>query len=122
MLHKNMALPFRSGFTLMALSMVLVIIALIVGGILIAEDMISAAQIRATVSQIEKYNTAVNTFRSKCDGLPGDLANPTNFFPGIIGSGTGLGNGNGVSESSGTDPQGLMAKPPYFGTSCTRPT
>lgn len=51
----------RQGFTLIELSIVLVIIGLIVGGILVGRELISAAEIRATVSQIEKYNTSVNT-------------------------------------------------------------
>lgn len=37
------------------------------------QDLIAAAKIRATISQIEKYNTAANTFKLKYNGLPGDL-------------------------------------------------
>ena len=61
------------GFTLIELSIVLVIIGLIVGGVLTGQDLIKAAEIRATVGQYEKYNTAVNTFRTKYNGIPGDL-------------------------------------------------
>src|SRR5262249_1408244 len=70
------------GFTLIELSIVLVIIGLIVGGVLVGQDLIKAAQIRATVSQIEKYDAAVNTFRGKYNGLPGDLSNCASFFTG----------------------------------------
>jgi hypothetical protein len=52
---------------------VLVIIGLIVGGILVGPEMIAAAAVRAQISQIEKYHTAVHTFQSKYGGLPGDL-------------------------------------------------
>lgn len=69
----------KLGFTLIELSIVLVIIGLIVGGILVGQDLIKAAEIRATVSQLEKYATAVNTFRSKYNGIPGDLLNAVNF-------------------------------------------
>jgi prepilin-type N-terminal cleavage/methylation domain-containing protein len=69
----------QQGFTLIELSIVLVIIGLIVGGVLVGQDMIKAAEIRATVGQVEKYNAASNTFRTKYNGLPGDLASPTNF-------------------------------------------
>jgi prepilin-type N-terminal cleavage/methylation domain-containing protein len=66
--------PERSpGFTLIELSIVLVIIGLITGGILVGRDLIDAAALRATVAQIEKYNTAVNTFRIKYGQLPGDM-------------------------------------------------
>ena len=63
----------QAGFTLIELSIVLVIIGLIVGGVLTGQDLIRAAEIRATVGQYEKYNAAVNTFRTKYNGIPGDL-------------------------------------------------
>ncbi len=66
-------LPRQAGFTLVELSIVLVIIGLIVGGVLAGQDMIRAAEIRSTISQIEKYNTAVNTFRDKYGNIPGDI-------------------------------------------------
>jgi prepilin-type N-terminal cleavage/methylation domain-containing protein len=48
------------GFTLIELSIVLVIIGLIIGGVLVGQDLIHAAQTRAAVSQLERYNSAVN--------------------------------------------------------------
>jgi hypothetical protein len=49
------------------MSVVLVIIGLLVGGVLVGQNLIAAAGLRATISQIEKYNTAANTFRGKYD-------------------------------------------------------
>jgi prepilin-type N-terminal cleavage/methylation domain-containing protein len=46
-----------AGFTLIELSIVLVIIGLIVGGVLVGQDLVKAAGVRATISQIEKFNT-----------------------------------------------------------------
>ena len=66
----------KSGFTLVELSIVLVIIALIIGGVLVGRDLISAVGVRAQISQIEKYQTAVNTFRGKYGYLPGDIPDP----------------------------------------------
>lgn len=63
----------RLGFTLVELSIVLVIIGLVIGGVMGGKDLIRASQIRATLSQIEQYNASVNSFRSKYNGLPGDL-------------------------------------------------
>jgi len=65
----------RRGFTLIELSIVLVIIGLIVGGVLVGQDLIRSAEVRAQVTQIEKFNQAVNTFRGKFGYLPGDLLN-----------------------------------------------
>ncbi len=70
----------KQGFTLIELSIVLVIIGLIVGGVLVGQDLIKAAQIRATIAQIEKFDAAVNTFHGKYNGLPGDVANCSTFF------------------------------------------
>ena len=63
----------RNGFTLIELSSVLVIIGLLVGGVLVGRDLIKAAEVRAQISQIEGYNTAVNTFHIKYDAIPGDM-------------------------------------------------
>ena len=93
----------NAGFTLIELSIVLVIIGLIVGGVLVGQDLIKAAAIRATVSQIEKYNTAINTFKNKYGGLPGDLIPQTAASFGLFAlsnpNGTeGLGDNNGLIE------------------------
>jgi prepilin-type N-terminal cleavage/methylation domain-containing protein len=92
----------KKGFTLIELSIVLVIIGLIVGGVLVGQDLIKAAEIRATIGQIEKYNTAVNTFRTKFNGMPGDIqgAAASSFGLATRTGGTGRGDGNSLIDGS----------------------
>ncbi len=69
-----------SGFTLVELSIVLVIIGLIVGGVMVGKDLINSAKLRSVITDIEKFNTAANTFRTKYNCIPGDCTNATEFF------------------------------------------
>jgi prepilin-type N-terminal cleavage/methylation domain-containing protein len=89
-----------NGFTLIELSIVLVIIGLVVGGVLVGQDLIRSAAVRAQISQIEKYNTAVNTFRGKYGAVPGDMnaAAAAQFGFASRGNGPGEGDGNGIIE------------------------
>jgi hypothetical protein len=63
----------RKAFTIVELTIVIVIIGLIIGAVLVGQDLIKAAAIRSTMSEVEKYNTSVETFRTKYNGIPGDL-------------------------------------------------
>jgi prepilin-type N-terminal cleavage/methylation domain-containing protein len=89
-------------FTLLELSVVLVIIGLIVGGIMTGQSLISTSAIRAQVSQITKYQSAVAAFQNKYNGLPGDLVLKTatlfGFYAGAScdGVSAGMRNGDGV--------------------------
>lgn len=62
----------QKGFTLVELAIVLVIIGLIVSGVLVGQDLIKAAELRATVRQHQEFQVAVNTFSGKYNGIPGD--------------------------------------------------
>ncbi|MCE2926049.1 MAG: prepilin-type N-terminal cleavage/methylation domain-containing protein [Rickettsiales bacterium] len=85
----------KQGFTLIELSIVIVIIGLIIGGILVGRDLIRAAEIRAQISQIEEFNTAANTFRLKYNCLPGDCLNAQESGLGQTGGPGENGDGNG---------------------------
>jgi prepilin-type N-terminal cleavage/methylation domain-containing protein len=67
----------RAAFTLIELSIVLVIIGLIVGGILVGRDMIHNAEILSQISQLERIQAAVGAFRLKYNCLPGDCSYAT---------------------------------------------
>src|SRR5262245_44524359 len=85
----------NNGFTLIDLSIVLVIIGLIAGGVLVGKDLIAATEHRATIRQAEQIDRAVNAFRSKFNCLPGDCVNADQFgFSHNQGAGIS-GNGDG---------------------------
>ncbi len=88
----------EDGFTLIEISIVLVVIGLIAGVILVGQDLINAAAIQAQISQIQGYNTAVRTFEVKYNNLPGDIPNPAagNYGFQPRGQYAGEGDGNGV--------------------------
>jgi len=89
-LYRAIALPrfYRNqGFTLIELSIVLIIIGLLSGAILVGRDLIMVSEARAIMSQMEKFETAVNTFRAKFDCLPGDCPNANALGLGLNGNG-----------------------------------
>ena len=70
----------RHAFSLVELSIVLVILGLLTGGILGGQALIRAAELRSVSSEFERYATARATFRDKYFALPGDMANATAFW------------------------------------------
>jgi prepilin-type N-terminal cleavage/methylation domain-containing protein len=86
----------NNAFTLIELSIVLVIIGLIVSGLLAGKELIRAAEIRATIKQLEQFDTAYGAFKSKYNCLPGDCAKADDFgFTDYRNRTTGWNNGNG---------------------------
>lgn len=72
--QKRHMLKKQRGFTLVELSVVLLIIGLIVTGIFAGQDLVENARLRSTVAQLESYNTAVQTFKLRYNEfLPGDI-------------------------------------------------
>jgi prepilin-type N-terminal cleavage/methylation domain-containing protein len=99
----------NSAFSLVELSIVLVILGLLIGGILSGQSLIRASELRAVSTEYQRYYTATQTFRDKYFALPGDLPNATAFWgkdntncAGNTGTqatpGTCNGNGNGIMD------------------------
>ena len=70
----------RRGFTLLELSIVLVIIGFLVGGVVAGVELIQAARLNKVMTDMRKFLTAVNVFQNKYDGLPGDISNATYYW------------------------------------------
>lgn len=102
----------RQGFSLVELSIVLVILGLLVGGVLTGQSLIRAAELRSVTTEFEKYQAAVNTFRDKYFQIPGDMNNATSFWGAAhatpatclttVGTGTQTcnGDGDGIVENA----------------------
>lgn len=116
MLHPHSA----RAFSLVELSIVLVILGLLAGGIMVGQNMIRGAELKGVISDISTYQSAYTNFRDKYQSYPGDMPDATNNW-GIragatgndttcrdtIGSYTGTCNGNGdnrIDESGGSNP------------------
>jgi prepilin-type N-terminal cleavage/methylation domain-containing protein len=102
----------RYGFTLIELSIVLVILGLMTAGILAGKELIITAKLRAQIKQLESYNSAMRTFQSKYSCLPGDCVKAANFGFVARGTGRGQGDGDGIMEGYsvwfGTNGAGLF--------------
>lgn len=70
------------GFTLIELAVVLVVMGLLIIGAMAGKDLYRASQIRGVIAQIQETKIAVENFRTQYEGLPGDLKNATDFWPG----------------------------------------
>lgn len=89
----------QKAFTLIELSIVLVIVALLAGGIVAGRTLVHMYELRAMVSEVTKITITINTFRDKFKGYPGDLTNATNFW-GAADNGDGLGSDCGDVETT----------------------
>lgn len=72
--------PTQSGFSLVELSIVLVILGLLTGGILGGQALIRAAELRSVTAEYTRWVTATQTFRDKYFALPGDMSNAITFW------------------------------------------
>jgi prepilin-type N-terminal cleavage/methylation domain-containing protein len=97
----------RKGFTLIELSIVLVIIGLLVGGILVAQSVVETAKITSQINQFQQLDIAASQFKNKYGQLPGDSSlflptgNNNNEIQAWNTSGSGYG-GQGASLEVGS--------------------
>lgn len=103
----------KQAFSLVELSIVLIILGLLTGGVLVGQSLIEAAEINKTLAQYRQYHSAAHSFREKYLALPGDMTNAADFW-GAADGGDGIGmdcyttaatgratcNGNGDGEIS----------------------
>lgn len=87
----------ESGFTLVEIAIVMVIIGLLVGGVLKGQAMIENAKVKRVAKQVDELRAAVMTFYDKYGLYPGDENLPT------VPPGGGDIDGNGNGQIAGTE-------------------
>lgn len=78
--HRIATYWHRAGFTLVELSIVLVIIGLITGGIVVGKSVLRSAALQQSLSEYQTFQTAMKTFQQQYNALPGDMDNATDFW------------------------------------------
>lgn len=96
--YKLNARTAESGFTLVELSIVLVIIGFLIAGIAAATNMVKQAELRSVMSDMRNYATSYNNFVGKYNAVPGDFSSADTVFDAQCGVTSCLGNGNGIIE------------------------
>ncbi len=71
----------QKGFTLVELAIVMIIIGLLIGGILKGQELITNAEVAATVTQVKGIDAAVTTFRDSYNAMPGDMDDASTRLP-----------------------------------------
>jgi prepilin-type N-terminal cleavage/methylation domain-containing protein len=92
----------QSGFTLVEIAIVLVIIGLLLGGILKGQELINSAKVKNVANDFRTIQTYVYGFQDKYRALPGDDVAATTHLTGTSPT-PAAGNGNGIIEGSWAD-------------------
>ncbi|MFA6921596.1 MAG: prepilin-type N-terminal cleavage/methylation domain-containing protein [Gallionella sp.] len=95
----------QSGFTLIELAIVLVIIGLILGAVLKGQEMINNARAKSVVNDLRGISAAYYSYYDRYKAIPGDDNTPANH----LGQAAFAGNGNGVITGAYTDTAAIIA-------------
>ncbi|MFZ3174947.1 MAG: prepilin-type N-terminal cleavage/methylation domain-containing protein [Thiobacillus sp.] len=91
----------QSGFTLIEIAIVLVIIGLLLGGILKGQELITQGRIRNVANDFQSMTAAINLYQDRYRALPGDDPSAATRWT-TTGSTTENGNGDGTIGSGTT--------------------
>jgi prepilin-type N-terminal cleavage/methylation domain-containing protein len=88
------------GFTLVELSIVLLVIGLIVGGVVSGQSLITSAKRNSIISELRSHEVAINAFKLQYDYFPGDFPDAEEYWDDMSFLGTpDYGNGNGIVQA-----------------------
>ncbi|WP_310447658.1 prepilin-type N-terminal cleavage/methylation domain-containing protein [Thiobacillus sp.] len=85
----------QSGFTLIEIAIVLVIIGLLLGGILKGQELITQGRIRNVANDFQSMTAAINLYQDRYRAIPGDDIGAATRWA-VTGTSTTSGNGDGV--------------------------
>ncbi len=71
----------KNGFTLVELSIVMIIIGLLIGGVLKGQELINNSKVARTIKDLKSFQAAINTFQDSYKSLPGDITSATTLIP-----------------------------------------
>jgi prepilin-type N-terminal cleavage/methylation domain-containing protein len=64
----------RAAFTLIEMAIVIVIMGLLMGGVLVGQDLIRSAELQSIAADADKYRAAAKQFKDQYFALPGDFS------------------------------------------------
>ncbi len=73
----------QSGFTLIEIAIVLVVVGLLLGGVLKGQELINNAKVRNTISKMDELKAAVFGFQDRYNVLPGDSSTAATVVGGV---------------------------------------
>jgi prepilin-type N-terminal cleavage/methylation domain-containing protein len=85
----------QSGFSLVEIAIVLVVVGLFIGGVLRGQELIASARVRNVIDQVRAVQVAYYGFQDRYNALPGDLTTEQaltvniNAAPGLVSPGDG---------------------------------
>lgn len=108
--HRHTNRKWANGFTLLELSIAIVIIALLIGGIVVGRDLIESSNVRSEASQLQTLTSAINTFKLKFNFVPGDATQAQDTaFGFFVWAGTNYTSSGNGSIQDGSDNNFLWA-------------
>jgi prepilin-type N-terminal cleavage/methylation domain-containing protein len=104
-----------SGFSLIELSIVLIIMGLLVAGITGGASLIKTAQLRSVVTEAETYRTAFNTYYSQAGDVPGvsspgTISNSTTAWTSLKSANVVGVTASAIAGVTDTDSYGVLSK------------
>jgi prepilin-type N-terminal cleavage/methylation domain-containing protein len=97
----------KQAFSLVELSIVLVILGLLTGGILTGQSLIRAAELRSVTTQFNEFITASYIFKNKYFAIAGDMTNATAFWG--VTTNNGDGDGRIEDDNGAATPENFLA-------------